>query len=595
MDYNQLKTDIAAVIRTNGNEEITGEVLQYVLLMMVSALGKDFQFAGKATPGTEIGTPDENAAWLVGAGTYNNFGPVPFTVNENELGIVMFDGSFTNQKVTIGRKVDDTITQNGTNPVEGQAIYAEFKKLRDAGYLFAGLATRNSAPPQGLTEKIFYLCTQGGVYTNFNNLHVNEGLNVLMFNGSVWSVQNIFEIADVVEDENSGLVTSDAVFEVVDQKVDKEEGKGLSEQDFTSLEKQKLGDLPTALQLAEMLGLKQDVLMWDNTPTENSTNPVTSGGIHEAIKDFITKAVNDLVNYYTKSETYTKSEIDVLIAAIKQFKVLAVPELPDPSADTLYTLYLVPAENPGPQNVKDEWITLTRTEDGYTSYYWECIGRTEIDLSNYPTIQDMNDAIAAALAAYYTSIEVDAQIAAAIGAIADLSLDVNIKTILTNTSVALTVTGHTQVAAESLTLTRGGYQVATGQGATITAIDNVNIQTAGTITYLLTAVIGGVTRTKEFSVDVVDPIYYGGGNQASDINTKASARLSPVGRYGITLSSGQHFFVIVPVGMSVNGMRMSGVDIPVEGAAGVMIDEKSYLSYQSSNVYDAGNYVIEVY
>lgn len=591
MDYNQLKTDIAAVIRTNGNEEITGEVLQYVLLMMVSALGKDFQFAGKATPETEIGTPDENAAWLVGAGTYNNFGDVPFTVDENELGIVMFDGSFTNQKVTIGRKVDDTITQNGTNPVEGQAIYAEFKKLRDAGYLFAGLATRNSAPPQGLSEKIFYLCTQGGVYTNFNNLHVNEGLNVLMFNGSVWNVLNVFEIADVVEDGNDGLVTSDAVFEAVDQKVDKEPGKGLSEEDFTSVEKQKLGDLPTAAELAEMFGLKQDVLMWDNTPTQGSTNPVTSSGIHEAIKDFITKAVNDLVNYYTKSQTYNKTEIDSLIAAVKQFRILSVSELPAPSADTMGTLYLVPAQDPGVQNVKDEYITLY---DG-GEYSWECIGRTEIDLSNYPTFQEMNNAIAAALVAYYTSTEVDAQIAAAIGAIADLSIDVSNPLILTNTSVAMTITGRTQVAATALTLKRGTNLVATGVGAVITAIDNINIQTAGTVTYFLEAVIGGVSRVKDITVQVVDPVYYGGGNQATDITTKASARNTPEGRYNMALTSGQHFFVLAPAGMVVNGMRMSGVDIPVEPATGVVVDGKSYLCYQSSNVYDAGNYVIEVY
>jgi hypothetical protein len=35
MNYNELKTSIAEVIRTNGNEEITGEVLQYVLLALL--------------------------------------------------------------------------------------------------------------------------------------------------------------------------------------------------------------------------------------------------------------------------------------------------------------------------------------------------------------------------------------------------------------------------------------------------------------------------------------------------------------------------------------------------------------------------------
>ena len=57
------------------------------------------------------------------------------------------------------------------------------------------------------------------------------------------------------------------------------EGKGLSEANFTNLEKQKLGDLPTATQIAGLLDLKQNVLSWDNTPTDGSLNPVTSDGI----------------------------------------------------------------------------------------------------------------------------------------------------------------------------------------------------------------------------------------------------------------------------------------------------------------------------
>lgn len=594
MNYEQLKTDIAAFIRMNGNEEITGEVLQYVLLLMVEILGKDYQFAGIGTSSTEVDEPDENLFWILRSGSYENFG-TPFEVAENEFGIVMYNGTFAVQKIAVGRPVDDSLTEGGQNPVEGGIIYAEFAKLRAAGYLFAGLATKTSTPPAERPEKIFYLATQGGVYTNYGGINLQKGLNVIYWNGSTWTGEHIFTITDEIEAAGEGLPTSGTVYEALDGKVDKEEGKGLSDQNFTNTEKQKLGDLPTAAELVEMLGLKQDVLTWDNAPTEGSTHAIYSGAVYEAIKDFITKAVDDLINYYTKSQTYTKSEVDTLIAAIKQFKILSVQELPEASADTLGTLYLVPSENPGVQNVKDEYITLTRTEDGYTSYYWECIGKTEIDLSNYPTIQEMNDAIAGALVAYYTSTEVDAQIAAAIGAIADLTLEVSNPLILTNTSVAMTVTGRTQVAAETLTLKRGTSLVATGLGAVITAIDDINIQAAGTVTYFLEATIGGVERVKEITVQVVDPVYYGAGSQASDITTKASARKTPAGRYDIAVTSGQHFFILVPSDMVVNGMRMSGVDIPVEAATGVVVDDKSYLCYQSSNAYDAGNYVIEVY
>ena len=45
----------------------------------------------------------------------------------------------------------------------------------------------------------------------------------------------------------------------------------------------KLGDLPTAAALATALAGKQDVLTFDNAPTESSQNPVKSGGIYTAI------------------------------------------------------------------------------------------------------------------------------------------------------------------------------------------------------------------------------------------------------------------------------------------------------------------------
>ena len=91
-------------------------------------------------------------------------------------------------------------------------------------------------------------------------------------------------------------------------------------------------------------------------------------------------------------------------------------------------IYLVPSTNPETKNVKDEYITIAVTDQGTTTYSWEQIGSTTIDLSGYytsaqtdaaintalsaySTTSQMNAAISAAVASYYTKTEVDALIA----------------------------------------------------------------------------------------------------------------------------------------------------------------------------------------
>lgn len=232
MNYSQLKNAIAEVIRTNGNEEITGEVLQYTLLEMVSVLGKDYQFAGVATPQTEITERDDKVAWVLGAGTYENFG-IPFTVGVDEIAFVLYNGSYSVQKLKVGVVVDDTLTRDGQNPVKGGAIYAEFEKLRAAGYIFAGVTTPEGTPPQNLTEKIFYLCKEGGTYTNFGNLVLQDGLSVLKWNGSLWSADMIFGITDSVTENLASLLTSAGAYLAISAEATlREQGDGALRQDI---------------------------------------------------------------------------------------------------------------------------------------------------------------------------------------------------------------------------------------------------------------------------------------------------------------------------------------------------------------------------
>lgn len=596
-DYNQLKTDIAEVIRTNGNEEITGEVLQYILLQMVSSLGADMQFVGKATPDIEPIEPDQNIFYIGGQGQYRNFSGLQTDVAEGSLGLFMWKGSWSARVITVTRPIDATLTEGGVNPVEGGAIFAEFKNLRDAGYLFAGLAVPSTQPPQTLTEKIFYIASEGGIYANFGTgITLPDGLNIIRYDGSVWRGETIFEVTSTVEQSSQKLLTAGGAYTELEKKVDKEEGKGLSDENFTTAEKQHLNELPTAAQLLTLLAGKQDVLTFDNEPTEDSRNPVTSGGVHDAIKDFITRAVNDLLNYYTKSETYTKTEVQNLIAVIKQFKIEVVPVLPEASAETMYTLYLVPSAHAVSENVKDEYITLTRSEGGVLTYYWEQIGTTAVDLSNYPTFAEMNAAIATALASYYTSAQVDELLNALKGTLADVRISADKAVILTGVAAAVTVMVKIDASATAITLKRDGVSIGTGTGKTLTVIDNVTPAQAGSITYQVEALIGSVTRIEEATVAVEDAVYYGAGSYITDITTKASARMTPAGRYGITVANdGDHIYVLVPMSMSVEYMTMGGLDLPLDTVTCVVVDGKAYKCYRSANAYVAGSYTINVY
>ena len=62
-----------------------------------------------------------------------------------------------------------------------------------------------------------------------------------------------------------------------------------------------LSDYYTKTQVDTALAAKQNTLTFDNTPTENSTNPVTSGGIYTALQN----VQPDLSNYYTKTQVDT--------------------------------------------------------------------------------------------------------------------------------------------------------------------------------------------------------------------------------------------------------------------------------------------------
>jgi hypothetical protein len=106
-NYEQLKASIAAVIKANGMQKITGDVLQATLLSLVSNIGDNATFAGIATPDTNPRTPDQNIFYLaVQPGVYSNFGDVELTgqalifTNKNGIWVKNELGIATSGKVS---------------------------------------------------------------------------------------------------------------------------------------------------------------------------------------------------------------------------------------------------------------------------------------------------------------------------------------------------------------------------------------------------------------------------------------------------------------------------------------------------------------
>ena len=102
-NYQDLKDAIKDDIKTNGNQEITGQIMQNTLLTMVNSLGKNYQYAGIATPDTNPGTPDENIFYIaIEPGQYVNFNNYEV---DKYINIFKWNGSWIREKTDIPNNI----------------------------------------------------------------------------------------------------------------------------------------------------------------------------------------------------------------------------------------------------------------------------------------------------------------------------------------------------------------------------------------------------------------------------------------------------------------------------------------------------------
>ena len=139
MAYDQIKESIKAVIKENGNYEITGNVLQSVLLSMVDTLGPEYQFLGIATKSTVPVVVEGNSFYITTeVGTYTNFkNSGNTTITVNQLGILTSTNgtawNFTPIFIGVSKGGGEVFNDYDNNTAVGNNSHAEGAKTNAKG------------------------------------------------------------------------------------------------------------------------------------------------------------------------------------------------------------------------------------------------------------------------------------------------------------------------------------------------------------------------------------------------------------------------------------------------------------------------------
>lgn len=137
------------------------------------------------------------------------------------------------------------------------------------------------------------------------------------------------------------------------------------------------------------------------TPDWDQNDPTASDYIKNKpdLSGFVTNTVNNLVNYYLKDDTYTKTEVLTLVNSIgvSRFEIHADrEEITTPASNVIY---LIGPYTVGTDEIYDQWI--------YTDS-WAKIGDTSLKLENYVTTTDLSNM----LSSYVTSSSLTSLLAA---------------------------------------------------------------------------------------------------------------------------------------------------------------------------------------
>lgn len=178
-NYTTLKTAIQEAIKQNGNNEITGALLQAQLLSTINSLGSGYQFVGIATPTTNPGTPDPNVFYIAATeGTYVNFRGI--VIQSGEIAVLTYNGTWTKRNVV---DISSESVGNGTrvinvNPGSGHSSALDFIPVKiKTGEKFYVSADMISGSLSGVAVFVRYV----GASSNTHIGGVTPGAGYTMF------------------------------------------------------------------------------------------------------------------------------------------------------------------------------------------------------------------------------------------------------------------------------------------------------------------------------------------------------------------------------------------------------------------------------
>lgn len=207
----------------------------------------------------------------------------------------------------------------------------------------------------------------GGGITKYAQLPDKPRINDVELSGNKSFSQLGLNVQSTPVNGSNDPISSGGVYNALANKVTKETGKSLTSNDFTNALLAKLN----AIESGAQVNLIEKILV----------NGVEVAPSNKAVAlTVMTNTVENLVNYYKKSETYSQAEVDQLISQISGGITLeVVEELPETGISTS-TIYLIEAG----ENVYTQYLFSSVDNE------WKILGSTTVDLSNYYTKAQVN-------------------------------------------------------------------------------------------------------------------------------------------------------------------------------------------------------------